>query len=66
MDSRLKIFSDKVSTKSSPKIDQNCKNSESQPFLVLLSNICHFEPFLEKISSKLRQKKYSNDFFHPI
>ena len=58
-----KIFSGEVSTKSSVKSE---KIAKSKPFLVLLSNICHFEPFLKKISSKLRQKNFSNDFFHPI
>ena len=59
----FEIFSGEVSTKSSVK---TAKIAKYKLFLVLLSNICHFEPFLEKISSKLRQKKFSNDFFHPI
>ena len=43
----------RISTRSSVK---TAKIAKSKPFLVISSNICHFEPFLEKISSKLRQK----------
>ena len=59
----FEIFSGEVSTKPSVK---SPKIAKFKPFLALVSNICHCEPFLEKISSKLRQKKFSNVFFHPI
>ena len=47
------------------KLLKTAKMSKFKTFLSLLSHCCRFEQFSEKISSKPRPKKISDDFLYP-